>query len=46
MQIHQFAISDMPAAIELKVSCWPEELAGKTESTLSARLEITLSHYQ
>lgn len=37
INIRQLTESDMQQAIELKVLCWTEELAGKAENTLSVR---------
>lgn len=45
MGIRNLLEHEIPLAIELKVSCWPEELAGKAENTLKlkARLERRLT---
>jgi len=40
IKIRQLTESDMKQAIELKVLCWTEELAGKAENTLSVSEEL------
>lgn len=40
IEIRQLVESDMQQAIELKVLCWTEELAGKAENTLAASKEL------
>ena len=40
IKIRELTEADMQQAIELKVLCWTEELAGKAENTLSISKEI------
>ncbi|MEW8994326.1 MAG: GNAT family N-acetyltransferase [Clostridium sp.] len=40
IEIRQLKESDMQQALELKVLCWTEELAGKAENTLSVSQEL------
>lgn len=40
IEIRQLTEADMQQAIELKVLCWTEELAGKAENTLSISQEL------
>jgi len=40
INIRQLTEADMQQAIELKVLCWTEELAGKAENTLSVSEEL------
>lgn len=42
MIIRQLTNADMPLAMELKISCWTEELAGKAENTLKHENELKL----
>lgn len=39
MEICNLTNDDMPLAIELKISCWTEELAGKAKNTLTHEKE-------
>ena len=38
--IRELTEADMQEAIELKILCWTEELAGKAENTLSLSKEL------
>lgn len=40
MEIRKLTNEDMPLAMELKISCWTEELAGKAENTLKLENEL------
>ena len=40
IKIRELSKADMQQAIELKVLCWTEELAGKAENTLSISREL------
>lgn len=40
IEIRQLTEADMQQAIELKILCWTEELAGKAENTLSVSQEL------
>jgi GNAT superfamily N-acetyltransferase len=40
INIRQLTEADMKQAIELKILCWTEELAGKAENTLSVSEEL------
>jgi len=40
IKIRELTEADMQQAIELKISCWTEELAGKAENTLSISKEL------
>lgn len=40
IEIRQLTEADMQQAIELKILCWTEELAGKAENTLSTSQEL------
>lgn len=40
IEIRQLKESDMQQALELKILCWTEELAGKAENTLSVSQEL------
>ena len=40
IEIRQLTEADMKQAIELKILCWTEELAGKAENTLSVSQEL------
>ena len=40
IEIRKLTNDDMPLAMELKISCWTEELAGKAENTLKQEEEL------
>ena len=42
IKIRELTEFDMKQAIELRISCWTEELAGKVENTLSVSQELNL----
>ncbi|SFB43499.1 GNAT family N-acetyltransferase [Clostridium frigidicarnis] len=42
IKIRQLTEGDMEQAIELRILCWTEELAGKAENTLSVSKELDL----
>lgn len=42
MEIRYLENDDIPLAMELKISCWTEELAGKAENTLKHENELKL----
>jgi GNAT superfamily N-acetyltransferase len=42
IKIRELTEFDMKRAIELRISCWTEELAGKAENTLSVSQELNL----
>ena len=42
IELRRLTNDDMPLAMELKISCWTEELAGKAENTLKHEEELSL----
>lgn len=40
MEIRSLVYSDIPLAMELKITCWTEELSGKAENTLKLNDEV------
>ena len=42
IEIRKLTEADMKQAVELRILCWTEELAGKTENVLSPSEELNL----